>query len=325
MTPRSPSGPGAPCAMSAAASRVALKWPIRLTVMTRVKSSSLAGLPLLTVFAAVPMPAQLTRTFRPPRRWRASPSARSTSAPLVTSAGVNGAAAPSAAASSAPRDVGRSRIAARPPAFTIRSTVARPSPDAPPVTTACTLLSSMGPSRGRILAERSAAGAPSPNALCWWPMRTPYRVTRRRRLLCIYPAYARSFGTFQHAYPLFGGRVRAFMPPQGLLVMAAYLPEAWEVRFIDENSRRATDADFRWADAVLTSGMHVQRARIADVIARAHAHGRPVVLGGPSVSGCPEYYPEADLLHVGELGDATDRGDRKSTRLNSSHSQISYS
>ena len=105
-------------------------------------------------------------------------------------------------------------------------------------------------------------------------MRTPYRATRRRRLLCIYPAYARSFGTFQHAYPLFGGRVRAFMPPQGLLVMAAYLPEAWEVRFIDENSRRATDADFRWADAVLTSGMHVQRARIADVIARAHAHGR---------------------------------------------------
>ncbi|HAM55694.1 MAG TPA: B12-binding domain-containing radical SAM protein, partial [Candidatus Rokubacteria bacterium] len=138
-------------------------------------------------------------------------------------------------------------------------------------------------------------------------MRTPYRATRRRRLLCIYPAYARSFGTFQHAYPLFGGRVRAFMPPQGLLVMAAYLPEAWEVRFIDENSRRATDADFRWADAVLTSGMHVQRAWIAEVIARAHAHGRPVVLGGPSVSGCPEYYPEADLLHLGELGDATDR------------------
>jgi len=138
-------------------------------------------------------------------------------------------------------------------------------------------------------------------------MRTPYRTRSRRRILCIYPAYARSFGTFQHAYPLFGRRVRAFMPPQGLLVTAAYLPETWEVRFVDENSRRASDADFRWADAVLTSGMHVQRARITDVIARAHAHGRPVVLGGPSVSGCPEYYPAADLLHVGELGDATDQ------------------
>jgi hypothetical protein len=32
-----------------------------------------------------------------------------------------------------------------------------------------------------------------------------------------------------------------------------------------------------------------------------------VVVGGPSVSGCPEYYPDADIIHVGELGDATDR------------------
>jgi radical SAM superfamily enzyme YgiQ (UPF0313 family) len=138
-------------------------------------------------------------------------------------------------------------------------------------------------------------------------MRTPYSPAARRRILCVYPVYARSFGTFQHAYPFFGGRVRAFMPPQGLLAVAAYLPETWEVRFVDENSHPATDDDFRWADAVFVSGMHVQRPRIHDVIARAHANGRPVVLGGPSVSGCPEYYPDADMLHLGELGDATDR------------------
>jgi radical SAM superfamily enzyme YgiQ (UPF0313 family) len=138
-------------------------------------------------------------------------------------------------------------------------------------------------------------------------MRTPYAPTHRRRILCVYPRYARSFGTFQHAYEFFGGRVRAFMPPQGLLVVAAYLPETWTVRFIDENSRAATAADFEWADAVFVSGMHIQRPQIHDVIARAHAHGRAVVVGGPSVSGCPEYYPDADILHVGELGDATDR------------------
>jgi radical SAM superfamily enzyme YgiQ (UPF0313 family) len=97
------------------------------------------------------------------------------------------------------------------------------------------------------------------------------------------------------------------MPPQGLLVVAAYLPETWDIRFIDENSRPATDADFRWADAVLTSGMHIQRPFIESIIERAHVHGKPVVIGGPSVSGCPEYYPDADVLHVGELGDATDR------------------
>src|SRR5438445_824277 len=105
-------------------------------------------------------------------------------------------------------------------------------------------------------------------------MRTPYVPAHVRRILCVYPRYARSFGTFQHAYPLFGGRVRAFMPPQGLLVVASYLPERWEIRFIDENSRRATRADFEWADVVLTSGMHIQRGEITDITHRAHAAGR---------------------------------------------------
>jgi hopanoid C-2 methylase len=138
-------------------------------------------------------------------------------------------------------------------------------------------------------------------------MRTPYAPTNARRILCVYPRYARSFGTFQHAYGFFGGRVRAFMPPQGLLVVTAYLPEPWTVRFVDENSQSATPEDFQWADAVFVSGMHIQRPQIHDVIARAHRHGRPIVVGGPSVSGCPEYYPDADFIHVGELGDATDR------------------
>jgi radical SAM superfamily enzyme YgiQ (UPF0313 family) len=138
-------------------------------------------------------------------------------------------------------------------------------------------------------------------------MRTPHAPEHRRRVLCVFPRYAKSFGTFQHAYPLFGGRVTAFMPPQGLLVIAAYLPQAWEVRFVDENSRAATDAEFRWADVVFTSGMHIQRGEIQDITRRAHDHGRPVVLGGPSVSGCPEFYPDVDVLHLGELGDATDR------------------
>ena len=60
--------------------------------------------------------------------------------------------------------------------------------------------------------------------------------------------------------------------------------------------------------------MHVQRPLIEDVIARAHRLGKPVVLGGPSVSGCPEYYPDADLIHVGEMGDATDATHRMARR-----------
>src|SRR5438270_10898576 len=58
-------------------------------------------------------------------------------------------------------------------------------------------------------------------------MRTTYSPRHRRRILFVYPRYARSFGTFERAYPL--------------------------------------------------------------------------------VSGCPEFYPDADIVHLGELGDAIDR------------------
>jgi radical SAM superfamily enzyme YgiQ (UPF0313 family) len=126
-----------------------------------------------------------------------------------------------------------------------------------------------------------------------------------RRILCVVPCYAPSFGTFQHAYPLMDG-VRAFMPPQGILVVAAYLPESWQVQLVDENIRPATEEEFAWADAVFVSGMHVQRAEIAAIAARARAHGKATVLGGPSVSASPEDYPQFDYLHLGELGDATD-------------------
>src|SRR6266568_6545261 len=104
----------------------------------------------------------------------------------------------------------------------------------------------------------------------------------KRRILCVFPQYARSFRTLHHAYPLMRG-VRAFMPPQGLLLIAATLPAEWEVRFVDENLSAATDEDFLWADAVFVTGMHVQRERISDVAARAHQFGKLAVLGGPSV------------------------------------------
>jgi hopanoid C-2 methylase len=136
-------------------------------------------------------------------------------------------------------------------------------------------------------------------------MRCPLTIASRRRVLCVFPAYTPSFGTFAHAYRLMG-RVRAFMPPQGLLLVAAYLPPSWPVRFIDENIAPASAADFAWADIVLVSGMHIQGPQIHDIAARAKAAGKIVVLGGASVSGAPELYPEFDYLHIGELGDGTD-------------------
>ena len=69
---------------------------------------------------------------------------------------------------------------------------------------------------------------------------------RGRRVLLVFPRYSPSFGSFDHAFHLVGAK--AFMPPQGLLVIAAALPSTWEARFVDENLKAATAADFRWAE-----------------------------------------------------------------------------
>ena len=137
-------------------------------------------------------------------------------------------------------------------------------------------------------------------------MRSTVPVSNQRRVLCVFPRYTPAFGTFNHAYRLMKG-VRAFMPPQGLLLIAAYLPQSWPVRFVDENIGRASAADFEWADVVAVSGMHVQASQIHDITARAHVAGKVVVLGGPSASASPEMYPDVDYIHIGEIGDATDR------------------
>src|ERR1019366_44764 len=136
-------------------------------------------------------------------------------------------------------------------------------------------------------------------------VRSTIAVRTKRRILCVFPRYTPSFGTFNHAYRLMRG-VRAFMPPQGLLLIAAYMPQSWQVRFIDENIAPATAADFAWADVVMVSAMHIQAPQVRDIHARAKAAGKVTVLGGPSVAAAPEMYPEIDYLHVGELGDGTE-------------------
>ena len=132
---------------------------------------------------------------------------------------------------------------------------------------------------------------------------TSFTPRHRRRVLLVFPRYAKSFGTFDHSFALLG--VSACMPPQGILLIAALLPPEWEVKFVDENIRRVQSAEFHWADVVFLTGMHIQRGQINELNERAHQAGKLTVLGGPSVSAAQAFYPEVDLLHCGEAGDAT--------------------
>src|ERR1700749_2574486 len=109
-------------------------------------------------------------------------------------------------------------------------------------------------------------------------MRTPIATLNRRRILCVFHAYSPAFGAFSHAFRLVGAK--AFMPPQGLLLIANYLPENWSVRFVDENMARVEAHDLEWADIVFISGMHIQSAQIFDIHHRAKAAGKVTALGG---------------------------------------------
>ena len=128
----------------------------------------------------------------------------------------------------------------------------------------------------------------------------------RRRVLCVFPRYAPSFGSFEFSYPLTDG-VRAFMPPQGLLVIAAAVPPSWQVRFIDENIAPASARRFRLGGG----GVRQRHARAAAADRghpaprpRARPHRRAGRLLGLGLSR--SITRTFDYLHVGELGDATD-------------------
>ena len=136
-------------------------------------------------------------------------------------------------------------------------------------------------------------------------MKTVIDTARPRNILCVYPRHTNGYPNFSYAFRLFPN-TKALMPPLGLLIIAAYLPRAFHVRFVDEDVCPATDADYRWADVIMTSGTHSQRHLLIAIAERARRFGKLSVIGGPSASACPEDYPQFDIIHAGELGDATD-------------------
>jgi len=128
----------------------------------------------------------------------------------------------------------------------------------------------------------------------------------KRRILLVYPRFTRTslFG-FHHLAKLMPGK-RAVMPSLGLITFGALLDRSeWDVRLADENVRPLRKGELAWADVVALSGMHMQRERLTELLCEAGDLGKVTVVGGPSVSICPEYYPMADALHIGEVGDAT--------------------
>lgn len=94
---------------------------------------------------------------------------------------------------------------------------------------------------------------------------------------------------------------RGIMPPLGLLTLASYLPEDFQVRLLDRNVSEESEADWEWADVAFLSVMVAQRADYQVCVENARRHHTPIALGGPFTHAMPEVaIAEADWVCFGE-------------------------
>jgi radical SAM superfamily enzyme YgiQ (UPF0313 family) len=112
------------------------------------------------------------------------------------------------------------------------------------------------------------------------------------RTLFIYPEFPKTFWSYEKILELVNRKV--LLPPLGMVTVAALLPQEWEMKLVDRNVREVSEAEWNWAELVVISGMIVQKADMAEQIARAKARGLPVAVGGPFASSTPDA-PELQL------------------------------
>ena len=117
--------------------------------------------------------------------------------------------------------------------------------------------------------------------------------------LMVWPRFPPSFWGFEGVLEMIPER--AMTPPLGLITVAALCPPTWKIRLIDRAVEELRDEDLLWADLVMVSAMHAQRADAVAVLGRARALGRRTIIGGPWASSEPELLlREADHVLAGE-------------------------
>jgi radical SAM superfamily enzyme YgiQ (UPF0313 family) len=120
------------------------------------------------------------------------------------------------------------------------------------------------------------------------------------KALLLYPELPYSFWSLQETCKISGRKT--LLPPLGLLTAAALLPQDWEFRLVDLNTRALSEADWDWADLVLVSGMIIQQNDILGLVREVKQRGKISVAGGPFATSLPGAVLEAgvDFLVKGE-------------------------
>ena len=125
------------------------------------------------------------------------------------------------------------------------------------------------------------------------------------RVLLVYPELPPSFWSLPQAIRF--SSAKALVAPLAPLTVAALLPEEWEIRFVDCNVKKITEQDWDWADAVMISGMTVQRAGFQNIIKRGKERGLLTIVGGPFPSLMAEELLKygCDIVFQGEIENTT--------------------
>ncbi len=127
-------------------------------------------------------------------------------------------------------------------------------------------------------------------------LRTP---DERLHCLLVQPKFAdNNFWNYTSVAHCVGAKTPA--APLGLLTVAALLPQQWHFTLVDLNVRPITDAEWEAADIICVGGMLPQQPGILEIIDRACATDKYVVVGGADPSSQPEIYAAADARVLGE-------------------------
>lgn len=119
------------------------------------------------------------------------------------------------------------------------------------------------------------------------------------KVLMVWPRFPPSFWGFEGVLEMLPER--SVMPPLGLITVAALCPATWEVRLLDRAFETLRDEDILWADLVMVSAMHAQRADTLACLGQARRLGRRTFIGGPWASSEPELLlRSADHVLAGE-------------------------
>jgi radical SAM superfamily enzyme YgiQ (UPF0313 family) len=123
------------------------------------------------------------------------------------------------------------------------------------------------------------------------------------KVLMVWPSFPPSFWGFEGVLEMIPER--AMTPPLGLITVAALCPATWQIRLIDHAFEELRDEDLKWADLVMVSAMHAQRADALHILGRARAFNKRTFVGGPWASTDPEaVLAVADHVMVGEAEEA---------------------